>query len=223
MVSHSSHEEESSFYRALLLALPLWGAFLYGIGILLSTPQEPPVASAAVDARIVEIPERIEEAPLPQASPRPQVTPAPLTPVIPSIPKPNAEPPPPVPMPASPPTPTAPALTTPVSQPPVAVTAPVTAGNALGSDNMGARILTKKSLEVPEEFRDQPMKLQVKVRFHIEADGRFKIELITPTENPAINRSIKEQLKQVQVAPAIKNGVPVSSTLDVSYELEVTL
>jgi hypothetical protein len=109
---------ETSFWRVLPLAVALWLALLWGLGWLLQTPPVKPSPVTAIDARLVELPEK---KPAPVAKPRAQPAPKPRprsTPKVlvkqPVLRTPSAPPPPPPPAavkptePAPPPTEAAP-------------------------------------------------------------------------------------------------------------------
>lgn len=59
------------------------------------------------------------------------------------------------------------------------------------------------------------------MRFLVAADGSVKVELVRPTPDPRFNRFLLETYKKWKFMPAIKNGRPVDSTIDLEVPIEV--
>lgn len=86
---------------------------------------------------------------------------------------------------------------------------------------MGARAIYSPRPQIPDEFRRDTMDVPVVARFHIAADGAAKVELITATPYPDLNRSVLETLGTWRFFPAMKAGKPVASVQDVRFHLLV--
>ena|GEM_PF-442204 len=99
-----------------------------------------------------------------------------------------------------------------------------TKGSSHGSmyANSGARVLDPPKLQIPDDMREEAFNYTVTARFHVAADGSAKVELIKPTPNPRLNRFLLDSLrKKYHFFPAIKNGMPVASTVDIDVKMEV--
>src|SRR5258708_39172587 len=87
--------------------------------------------------------------------------------------------------------------------------------------NMGARVLSQPKPEIPEQLRRRSLELAALARFHIAADGSAQVELVEPTPDPDLNRSLMETLKKWRFFPELRNGKPVASTLDIRIPISV--
>jgi protein TonB len=86
---------------------------------------------------------------------------------------------------------------------------------------MGARAIYKPMPEIPEELRDHPMTLVAMARFHVGVDGAATVDLMQPTANPLLNTALLTALKTWRFFPAMANGRPVASTIDIRIPLAV--
>ncbi len=86
---------------------------------------------------------------------------------------------------------------------------------------MGARVLYQPKPEIPEQLRRRSLELAALARFHIAADGSAQVELVEPTPDPDLNRSLMETLKKWRFFPELRNGKPVASTLDIRIPISV--
>ena len=192
-----------------------------GFLALLAGPAYVPSAPAPVEMQVIELPPTpVVMPPLPEAEPPPPppvVEPEPLP-----LPEVKAEPPPPPPKPRPrpakpPPSPPPPQAAAPAAPAPAAppAAAPPDGGN------MGARVLYQPKPEIPEQLRRRSLELAALARFHIAADGSAQVELVEPTPDPDLNRSLMETLKKWRFFPELRNGKPVASTLDIRIPISV--
>ncbi len=192
-----------------------------GFLALLAGPAYVPSAPAPVEMQVIELPPSpVVMPPLPEAErppPPPVVEPEPLP-----LPEVKAEPPPPPPKPRPrpakpPPSPPPPQAAAPAAPAPAAppAAAPPDGGN------MGARVLYQPKPEIPEQLRRRSLELAALARFHIAADGSAQVELVEPTPDPDLNRSLMETLKKWRFFPELRNGKPVASTLDIRIPISV--
>ena len=137
--------------------------------------------------------------PQPPPRPRPQPRPAPSPPHA-------AETPTPAPAPpiAAAPTPAVPA----------APAAP-TGGQA------GARAVYRPLPEFPDELRRRRIETVAVARFHVAADGSAQVEIVQATDNPQLNRLLLNTFKTWRFFPAIENGQPVASTIDIRVPISI--
>jgi protein TonB len=199
------------------------------VDVLAQAP--PPPAPKQVAMWIMELPPE----PRPPAAARViQNRPAPSPKGLPPPPREKPEPPPPPPRTAirpeaKPPRPhrvihreatrsrqvVPPAPGTPPSPPPGATrTAP-------DGVTMGARALYKPIPEIPEELRHHPLSLVAVARFRVAADGSADVELIQTTPEPRLNTALIVALKKWRFFPAMANGSPIASTIDIRIPVEV--
>jgi protein TonB len=74
---------------------------------------------------------------------------------------------------------------------------------------------------IPDELRDAAMQMEALARFDIKPDGSAIVELVQPTQNPALNRIILETLKTWRFFPAMEDNSPVASTQEIRIQLQV--
>jgi protein TonB len=94
-------------------------------------------------------------------------------------------------------------------------------GAPSGGGTMGARAIYKPMPEIPEELRHHPMNLIAVARFHVTAGGVATVELIGATPDPRLNRALLTTLETWRFFPAIANGRPVGSTIDIRIPIRV--
>ena len=187
---------------------------------LVELPAPAPAAMppAAVEEPPPAPPPPVEPPPVePQpAEPEAVVPPAPVAPVPVLPPKrPPAQSPPAA---ARPPAP--PAAATPEPQrPPQAAPAPsqVPPGGGVS----GARAIFKPMPELPAELRRHDVEWVARARFAVAADGSATVELIEATSEPHLNRLLLEALKRWRFFPALEQGRPVASTLELRIPISV--
>ena len=88
----------------------------------------------------------------------------------------------------------------------------------LSGGHTGAQKLISPNPSI-DEFCDKPFKYILSVRFHIGIDGIANLDIITPSPNLKLNRSILEQLKKWRFFPAMSEGKPIASDLDINFPL----
>lgn len=86
---------------------------------------------------------------------------------------------------------------------------------------MGARAIYQPKPKIPDDLLGQSINTSAKARFRIAADGSAQVDLVKPTDDPRLNRAILSALKQWRFFPAMKNGQPVASTLDIQIPIKV--
>jgi protein TonB len=86
---------------------------------------------------------------------------------------------------------------------------------------MGARAIYQPVPEIPEELRRRAIDLVAVARFRVAANGSAQMELIQPTPDPALNRTLLETLTKWRFFPAMEQGKPVASTIDIRIPITV--
>jgi periplasmic protein TonB len=192
------------------------------------TPGETP---ARVTVRLVEWP---QPSPAPPAEALPMIeTAPPVAQEIASAP----EPPPPAPMPAlesAKPTPLRPAKSSrrsaarssqapPAmrSPPPSPALSPPIEYAAPGGGTMGARAIYRPMPEIPEDLRRRNLRMVAIARFRVAADGGAEVELTQPTSDPRLNVAVLAALRKWRFFPAMIDGRPAASTIDVRIPIAV--
>ena len=89
------------------------------------------------------------------------------------------------------------------------------------SDSHGAIIISQTIPKIPDDLRKEVYSSSAVARFHVAADGSTTVELLTPSQNPRLNRFLLEALKTWRFAPATDNGNPVASTFDIRVHFAV--
>jgi protein TonB len=150
-----------------------------------------------------------------------------------SEPKPSAEPSlPSAPPLAGPPsqglvTPPAPSAARPATLPapegPVASLPPAGRGPSGpgGTDKLAARAVYKPLPEIPEALRRRSIEVVAMARFRVGADGDAEVELVESTADPDLNRALLESLRRWRFFPAMQDGKPVASTIDIRIPISV--
>ena len=90
-----------------------------------------------------------------------------------------------------------------------------------GGGRMGARALYKPLPEIPEALRHQNIEVVAVARFRVAASGSAQVDLIEPTSDPDLNRALLESLKRWRFFPAMQDGKPVASTVDIRIPISV--
>ena len=86
---------------------------------------------------------------------------------------------------------------------------------------MSARAIFKPLPEIPEGLRRRNIELVAVARFRVAANGSAFVELIEPTTDPELNRALLETLKRWRFFPAMQDGKPVASNLDIRIPISV--
>jgi protein TonB len=181
-----------------------------------------PAPPQAVEVELVELPPAV--APPAPSPPPPTVAepePPPPPPPEPGA-KPLPEPPPPRPQrvvrPVKPPPTAAPPPQTAVAPAPAA---PPVSNAPPGGAIMGARAIYKPPLELPPELRRRPLEVVVVAHLRIAADGSVEAELSEPTADPVLNQWLIAWFRKYRFFPALRDGKPVASELDLRQPVVV--
>jgi protein TonB len=86
---------------------------------------------------------------------------------------------------------------------------------------MGARAIYRPLPEIPDALRRHSVELVALARFRVAVDGSAQVELIEPTSDPDLNRALLESLKRWRFFPAMQNGKPVASSVDIRIPVSV--
>jgi len=198
---------------ATLLAALALGAFLH---LLTASPERPP-PPPALEAQLLELPPPPHVAPVP---PPPQIVPPPprleppprIEPKREALPTPKPKPAatrpaPPPPAPAQPP-------------PPQAAPAPPPAPAPVVG-RMSARAIYQPLPQIPEALRRRDVDLVAVALFHVGADGSATVELVQATFEPRLNRALLDTLKTWRFFPALEQGHPIASTVEIRIPISV--
>lgn len=89
------------------------------------------------------------------------------------------------------------------------------------SNNHGATVIYQPMPKIPDDLRREAFNTYAMARFHVAADGGATVELLTPSQNPRLNRLLLEALKTWRFTPATDSGRPVASTFDIRVRFAV--
>jgi periplasmic protein TonB len=90
-----------------------------------------------------------------------------------------------------------------------------------GSDSGGARAIVAPKPVIPDDLREEAMNVVAVARFTVSSDGEAHVTLIKPTRNPRLNEILLNTLAKWQFFPAVRNGEPVDSTIDIRIPITV--
>ena len=90
-----------------------------------------------------------------------------------------------------------------------------------GNDSSGARAIAAPTPVIPDDLREDALEAVAVARFTISSDGTVKVALIRPTNNPRINELLLDTLAKWQFFPAVRNGEPIDSTVDIRIPISV--
>jgi protein TonB len=203
----------------LPFALVLTSALVLAFLRLVSLGATPIPPLPTLDARFIELgpPEASASAPTAAPAPPPEVAPPP---------KAKAEPRPrPKPKAAQRPAPEAAAPEAAESSAEASASSarstPSEAHGGAPGGSMSARALYRPLPEIPERLRRRDVELVAVARFQVAADGTAQVELIEPTNEPSLNQSLIATLRTWRFFPALEQGRPVASTLDLRIPISV--
>lgn len=199
------------------MAALLWAMLFLGFAQILRHPAPPP--PRAIDAKIVVLPtpppvqtshpERpravAERAPrpMPRPRPRPEAHPHPVPHVL--VHRATVS----VAVPAPPPQTPSP-------------TAPIGTRNQLaGGGVMGARAIYRPDPVIPDDLREHALNVVAVARFQVAVDGTATVELVQATAVPELNEVLLETLRTWRFFPAIQDGKPVVSMLDIRIPVQI--
>jgi len=86
---------------------------------------------------------------------------------------------------------------------------------------MGARALYQPMPEIPDSLRNRNIDLVAVARFRVAADGSAQVELIQSTPEPTLNSALLDTLVKWRFFPAMENGHPVASIIDIRIPISV--
>jgi TonB family protein len=72
---------------------------------------------------------------------------------------------------------------------------------------------------LPDVTLKQQDKSSLRVKFTIEADGKFTSELLEKSGNDKVDQAVRDALIRWQWEPATKDGKPVKSEIEITIEL----
>jgi periplasmic protein TonB len=98
---------------------------------------------------------------------------------------------------------------------------PTAAAASSGSVTMGARALYKPMPDFPEELRRRPWNVVAVASFHVGADGSATVTLVQATVDPLINAALMVALHKWRFIPALENGHPVASIIEIRIPIVV--
>jgi periplasmic protein TonB len=90
-----------------------------------------------------------------------------------------------------------------------------------GGVTMGARALDKPMPDFPEELRRRPLNVVAVASFHVGADGSATVTLVQATVDPLINAALMVALHKWRFFPALENGHPVPSIIEIRIPIVV--
>jgi protein TonB len=211
----------------LPLAAALGAAMLLGFLATLGRSGEHAPGHKPIVAEVVVLPP--EPKPAAPAKPLPEPAPRVEHPVR----KPVIHRPPPKPRPAepqaatpvkapvdtAPPAPTSHAEAAPPA--PAATSAPAPVTGALSADQMSARAILRPMPQIPDELRAHALNTVAVVRFDVAPDGSATATLLQATPSPQLNELLLEAFKRWRFFPALRDGKPVASVLELRVPVKV--
>ena len=91
----------------------------------------------------------------------------------------------------------------------------------LGGGKLSARAIFKPLPDLPEDLRRQKIEVVAVARFEVAPDGTSVVELVQPTNDPALNRNLMDALRRWRFFPAIEEGRPVASSVEIRIPISV--
>jgi protein TonB len=91
----------------------------------------------------------------------------------------------------------------------------------LGGGNTGARAISQPLPEIPEALRHRSIEIIAVARFKVAANGSAQVELTGPTADSDLNRALLESLRRWRFFPAMQDGKPVASTVEIRIPISV--
>jgi protein TonB len=208
------------------LALVLMGSGLLLFSGLLVPPKTPAPIPVTLDAEIANIglAGSAKSAPAPASPPKPRAVRKAELPKIrrklPVVrPKKAPSPKPTESRPAEAPIPKTP-LSTPQNH---ALPGPASPSKAAGPGAMdvSARAYVRPKPRIPNNLLGEEIDTTALARFHVAADGTSTVELIQSTNEPSLDRSILDALRKWRFQPAMRDGRPVASTVELRIPIQV--
>ncbi len=94
-------------------------------------------------------------------------------------------------------------------------------GGGIGSGGTGPRAIYAPVPSIPDDLRDQVMKVTATARFRVSRDGKVSVALVDPTDFSELNDLIVETLRKWRFVPAMRDGIAVDSVADVRLLITV--
>ena len=86
---------------------------------------------------------------------------------------------------------------------------------------MGARALYQPLPELPDSLRRRSIEAVAVARFQVAEDGSAQVLLVEPTSDPDLNRALLDTLRRWRFFPAMQDGRPVASSVDIRIPVSV--
>ena len=90
-----------------------------------------------------------------------------------------------------------------------------------GAMDVSAQAYDRPMPRIPDSLLGEEIDTIALARFRVKADGTSTVELVQATNEPSLNRAILEALRRWRFQPAIRNGKPVESTVELRIPIEV--
>jgi protein TonB len=94
-------------------------------------------------------------------------------------------------------------------------------GESRGGGNTGARAISQPLPEIPEALRHRSIEIIAVARFKVAANGSAQVELTEPTADSDLNRALLESLSRWRFFPAMQDGKPAASTVEIRIPISV--
>jgi periplasmic protein TonB len=104
---------------------------------------------------------------------------------------------------------------------PPATVSPPLRRPAAGGRRRDGRAIYKPLPEIPEALRHRTLEMVAVARFRMAPNGVTQVELTEPTSEPELNRALLVSLKQWRFFPAMQDGRPVASTVDIRIPISL--
>src|SRR5256885_1263376 len=75
--------------------------------------------------------------------------------------------------------------------------------------------------QIPEALRRRDVEVVALALFRVAIDGSATVELVQPTFDTGLNRALLDTLKTWRFFPALDNGRPVASTVQIRIPISV--
>jgi protein TonB len=85
-----------------------------------------------------------------------------------------------------------------------------------------AHAITQPLPSLPDDLREAAYRAVAIAHFVIHIDGSVSVELVTPTLYPRLNQILVETLRRWRFFPAIQDGHPVETQLDIRVHFNVS-
>jgi protein TonB len=86
---------------------------------------------------------------------------------------------------------------------------------------MSARAIYRPLPEIPEALRRRNIDVVAVALFRVASDGSAQVELVQGTAEPTLNRALLDTLKTWRFFPALDDGKPTASTIEIRIPISV--